>query len=632
MENIFAKIKGLLGHKTKTVARTTKLGHKLNWHPSLPNKDVKKFSAHHPMLTALPASVDLRPMCPPIVNQGDIGSCHDDQTEVLTVSGFKLFKDITKDDKLASVSPETKELIFEYPTNIVRFNYTGPMHYVDKKNSNFAVTPDHKMVVRKWDVQKASIGDNFSFVEMKDIGWYSGLPCGDVKHRGEAVDYYTLPGVEHRNRESQRHDTNIPMSTWMKFLGIYLAEGTILQEEGHYKFQLAASKEREKTFIREVMAEMNITTLELDDRFTFDNKQLYTEMEKLGLKGVKAPQKFVPEMIFKMTPENIKYFLLGHFMGDGCEQNGVISHYTSSEKLANDLHRLIFLSGGWGTLGVREPRAATMSDGRTVTGNYSEHRVSQWKDYSLSLDKKEDVVIKDYSGEVFCAEVPTFHTLVTRREGKILISGNCTANSLAGAMGFLELQQLKTNTGPEFYTKNHFSPVSRLFIYWNERVIEGTTDQDAGAQLFDGIKTLATTGAPREFTWPYLDKLLYQKPSATAYTQASSHKISTYFQVETMADMKNCLASGFPFVFGFTCYEELEADSTASTGILPMPGPNSQIIGGHAVLAVGYDDAKQMFLVRNSWGTSFGLGGYFWMPYQYLGDPNLASDMWKIQK
>ena len=178
----------------------------------------------------------------------------------------------------------------------------------------------------------------------------------------------------------------------------------------------------------------------------------------------------------------------------------------------------------------------------------------------------------------------------------------------------------------------HFSPFSRLFIYWNERSLEGTTDQDSGAELHDGIKTLVTLGAAQEYLWPYSDNLMYQKPTTAIYTDAANHKISSYFSLSTMNDMKSCLASGFPFVFGFTCYSELESEEVAQTGILPLPGPDSECIGGHAVMCVGYDDSKQMFLVRNSWGTAWGLAGYFWMPYAYMTNPELASDFWTIRK
>jgi C1A family cysteine protease len=95
--------------------------------------------------------------------------------------------------------------------------------------------------------------------------------------------------------------------------------------------------------------------------------------------------------------------------------------------------------------------------------------------------------------------------------------------------------------------------------------------------------------------------------------------------------MKGCLASGYPFALGFTVYDSFESAEVASTGIVPMPTRSESVLGGHAVLAVGYDDSQQRFLVRNSWGNSWGMQGYFTMPYTYLTSRHLASDFWVIK-
>jgi C1A family cysteine protease len=95
--------------------------------------------------------------------------------------------------------------------------------------------------------------------------------------------------------------------------------------------------------------------------------------------------------------------------------------------------------------------------------------------------------------------------------------------------------------------------------------------------------------------------------------------------------MRGCLANGYPFVFGFTVYQSFESAAVAQTGIVPMPAPGEQVLGGHCVLAVGYDDNQRRFIVRNSWGPSWGVAGYCTMPYEYLINPNLASDFWTLR-
>ncbi len=214
--------------------------------------------------------------------------------------------------------------------------------------------------------------------------------------------------------------------------------------------------------------------------------------------------------------------------------------------------------------------------------------------------------------------------------------GSCTGNALAGAIEFLELKELKAkgpaSTDPEVFTKGKFAHASRLFIYYNERLIEGTTGQDAGAQLRDGVKCLVQYGVCRESTWKYGSPDLLKKPSAKAYDEAKPHSISTYLRIQTLDEMKQCLATGFPFAFGFTVYESFESQAVATSGVMPMPEPSERVLGGHAVLAVGYDDASERLIVRNSWGAKWGQKGYFTMPYAYATAKKLAQDFWTIRK
>lgn len=200
--------------------------------------------------------------------------------------------------------------------------------------------------------------------------------------------------------------------------------------------------------------------------------------------------------------------------------------------------------------------------------------------------------------------------------------GSCTGNSIAGAV---EFERMKQKLTPDFIP-------SRLFIYYNERVIEGTVESDSGAQIRDGIKVVATEGVPPETDWPYDIAKFAQKPPPAAYTDALQDRAVQYQRlVQNLNQMKGCLASGYPFVFGFTVYESFESQPVAQTGVVPMPASGETVLGGHAVMAVGYDDSQQRFIVRNSWGATWGMQGYFTIPYAYLLDTHLASDFWTIR-
>ena len=220
--------------------------------------------------------------------------------------------------------------------------------------------------------------------------------------------------------------------------------------------------------------------------------------------------------------------------------------------------------------------------------------------------------------------------------------GSCTANAIAGAFEFDQIKEKLPD----------FTP-SRLFIYYNERVIEHDVQSDSGAQIRDGIKSVASQGVcpetfpnglglPAADTWPYSDQNTdpdpcptcpyAKKPSPSCYAAAKKHTVKLYQRLTPVLNtLKGCLASGYPFVFGFTVYESFESPQVAQTGIVPMPGPTEKVVGGHAVVAVGYDDTKQQFIVRNSWADTWGIKGYCLMPYAYLTDSNLADDFWTIR-
>jgi C1A family cysteine protease len=202
--------------------------------------------------------------------------------------------------------------------------------------------------------------------------------------------------------------------------------------------------------------------------------------------------------------------------------------------------------------------------------------------------------------------------------------GSCTANSI-GAI--LELNERKQEE------KDAATP-SRLFIYYNERVMEGTVSEDSGAEIRDGIKSVAQLGAPPETSWPYDVTKFSKKPTAKVYSQAKKHLALRYARVlQDTVPLQTVLAGGEAISFGFTVYSSFETD-VGSDGIVPMPQPNEKVLGGHAVVAIGYKQIKGQlyFECRNSWGTDWGDEGHFWMPSSYITSSSLASDFWVINQ
>jgi len=228
--------------------------------------------------------------------------------------------------------------------------------------------------------------------------------------------------------------------------------------------------------------------------------------------------------------------------------------------------------------------------------------------YLLSAEKPVDKVdLRDKCPQVY-------------NQGEL---GSCTANALGCAIQYDEMKQnLLNNESP-----------SRLFIYYNERDMEGNIDNDTGASLRDGVKSINKIGYCNETQWPYDIEKFREKPSQECYDFARKHKALTYKKVQQdETHIKSVLNMGFPIVFGISVYESFESESVAKTGIVPLPEKDERMLGGHAIVLVGYDEEKRLFTFRNSWGEQWGDKGYGYLPFEYVCDKDLASDFWVINK
>jgi C1A family cysteine protease len=208
--------------------------------------------------------------------------------------------------------------------------------------------------------------------------------------------------------------------------------------------------------------------------------------------------------------------------------------------------------------------------------------------------------------------------------------GSCTANAGVGVL--------------EYFQRRAFGKhldASRLFLYKVTRNLLGVTG-DAGAELRTTMKAMVLFGVPPESYWPYKTGSFDDEPQAFCYAFAQSYKTTKYFRldppgqdtVKTLMAVKKSLAAGLPPMFGFTVYSSMPAEGD-DTGDIPFPGPGDAMDGGHAVVAVGYDDSKKVgtdtgaLIIRNSWGTGWGEKGYGWLPYSYV-QKGLAVDFWTL--
>lgn len=199
--------------------------------------------------------------------------------------------------------------------------------------------------------------------------------------------------------------------------------------------------------------------------------------------------------------------------------------------------------------------------------------------------------------------------------------GSCTAHGCGGVMAFELSAEKSVQLMP-----------ARFWLYSEERLLEGTAlGDDSGAQVRDGMKVMAKLGIPPEGSWPYTARNFARKPTASSLTVAAKHRIMSYRRVSnrTASAALQVLAAGHPIAFGFTVYDSFESDAVAASGIVPMPDlTREQVVGGHCVMAVGYDQTTKTIICRNSWGKNWGMDGYFTMPFDYAFNTELSDDWW----
>lgn len=199
--------------------------------------------------------------------------------------------------------------------------------------------------------------------------------------------------------------------------------------------------------------------------------------------------------------------------------------------------------------------------------------------------------------------------------------GACTAFAGTGLREFLYRKYAENKVDPQ--------PVfSAAFLYYIERQFDNTLDQgDCGSMGRSAVKMMNNFGVCLEAEDPYIVGDFGRAPTAEQSASALNFKAGAYHRLG-FADMKSCLASGYVFAVGFNVYESFESN-IGSDGMMPVPDiKHEELLGGHEVLFIGYDDSKAAYKVRNSWGSDWGDHGNFWMPYSIAADSNILLDAW----
>ena len=195
---------------------------------------------------------------------------------------------------------------------------------------------------------------------------------------------------------------------------------------------------------------------------------------------------------------------------------------------------------------------------------------------------------------------------------------SCSANALASAL------TLDANQRDQ-----QLAPPSRLFMYYNARVLTKTQATDSGTTIRTALKAVAHDGACPERQWPFLKRDITTCPTRACYRQADVRAIEYHRIPQQVDDLRAALAQAHAFIFGIQAYIAPFTEAAKSAS-LRMPRKSDKLCGGHALIAVGYDAAKKSFLARNSLGHDYARNGFFWIPDAYFTDPELTYDFWTI--
>lgn len=608
-------------------------GRRYGRYPDNPNHPARALLALKPGAVTLPSKAATSQFMGPIRDQGEEG-CHDESTEVLTSTGWKMWSEYDGKALLGTVNPWTYALEFQSPTAVQAYHYKGEMFYSDNRSLDFALTSSHRMFVRHWNQRYRRLTPYFDFKTVEDLGWYSGLLAAPATFRGITLDRISI-GARRFNGDD-----------FVALIGLVVSDGWVGSTEsnpnriGFASFKpdrrdMVASLARRIGF-SETPGRLGTWTSSDPELAEWLRQNIYTG------KGFGALYKRVPDILKCASIDQIETFL--KFNGDHHRfECGKRAFYTVSRQLADDIQELLLRIGRRSIVRKADSRDAVFPDGHVLRAEdcSQSYVIGEWEKDSLSIERKKHLKSDWYDGNVFCATVPN-SILVTRRNGRILISGNsCTGQMGAEIRDLLYRAQFKYEKDQSVAATSFEASAS--FVYKNNLIADGDLGTDAGSSIHQTFITLNQRGACLESVEPYSDADYSTAPSPAQYANANIYRPGAYHYLPDLTAMKSCIASGYSFGFGIMVYSSFESN-WKKPGMMPLPDPTKeQLLGGHAQHVMDYDDdiefpdgSKGGLFIQNSWGSGWGIsapgrsdGGCYWMPYAFVTS-GLADDAWTI--
>ena len=460
----------------------------------------------------------------PSTDQDGYGYCHTADTEVLTEKGWQEWASYNYSDKLATVNPITGEMEFQAPFEKHVYEYNGEIVHSTNRRLDFGVTPDHRMLVRKWDERSRTLSNNYSFCRAADLGWYSGLMSAPNGWLGTELIKIGIPG-----------DRQYSGDDFLAMLALVITDGfASVYPDGTNLVSFASFRPEVIDRVRALAARTGFKEQPsrpgVFNRYGAKALVAWIQEHCYSGSGYRAWNKCIPTLVKCVSERQIEHFLAWN--GDQCHTGRVEQYYSTSKRLIDDLQELCLRVGRRGTISKRNPRTQIMPNGQESNCREAWELVISKTD-RLSIDRKKHIETDKYNGIVYCAAVPN-GTLVTRRNGSILISGNCWAHSSASAILIC-----RAIDNQPYVDLSAFSVAAPIKNYQNQ-----------GGWGAESLEWIAEKGIASSEFWPQRAcDPKYDTPEMR--DNAKLHRFTEWMDLETKEQFITCLLLGMPVVSDF---------------------------------------------------------------------------------
>lgn len=543
--------------------------------------------------------ISRRDWVPEIRDQDGVG-CHDEDTDVLTDRGWVSWGSYDKRSRLATVNPLTFNMEFQWPTAFHAYEYNGEMISVDRRGLTFCVTPNHRMMVRNWNEQQRRIVDEFCFREVSNVGWYGKMLASPTGFHGDGLAKVTIGNKTYSGDD------------FVALVALVLSDGWI-SGDGTNKHHISycCFRQDRLQMVRGLTARLGLHELpKRDGVVIWTDADLYHWLRTNAYVGytLTSPFKKLPQVFRNLSQRQTELFL--SFYGDQhVNKNNIRQFYTSSKQMADGLQELILRTGKRSAISFGKPAGtASRINGREVVSKYDSYAVTEWKSDEFAIEKKK-LDSSHYRGYVFCATVPN-STLITRKHGTVLISGN-SCNAFAACMAVRVSRRM----------------VGKKDIKLSEGCLYGQINggRDQGSMLGDALEALQKTGTCLDTT---IGPLTWQKSKWPSGWQdeAKIYRLAEAWDCPTFEHIASAILLGFVVDYGIMVGNNFDVGNDG------WVVPPSRGGGGHAMCGIGLAEKSGKWGIEtvNSWSATWGDKGFGIVPESYFANQTF-TDGWCLR-